>query len=555
MYKEQWIKTDVLVVGGGSAGTMAALEAKKAGCDVVLVDKAGIYRSGCGAAGNDHFLAVLESGPDWDTPDVFLSWYQRLTQGLIDMKIPERVYIQRVKKLALELEEMGIPMKEGADGGYIRTRSFAQPGDYFINFDGRALKPMVSKKAAAAGVKFITQVAIVDLLTQAGQAVGAVGFHIRTGEFYVFQAKAVVIATGNATGMFENPSGLPYNSWHSPFNTGAAQAMTLRAGAEIKNPEYVNYTITPKNFSASALNAVVGMGGHLVNAKGERYVLKYHEKGEQGPRWAMPWGTYFEEKEGRGPCYFDLRHLSDSAKKHLLEHLLPVDKNTFMDYCEQKGMDPGAELMEIQISEGQHPAFLGSVTGVFVDEFCATTVPGLYSGGACSVGIGSLAGSMCFGQAAGAEAAAYAQRSAEVSVNTEQVDQLRELTFAPYSSTGTLTYTEAANKLRQIMSDYVSINRNEEGLTVALRELETLKTLQKEVKVEDGHSLMRLLELRDLLLLSEAIALSAIERKESRFGLSHYRSDYPETREEWHNSTHVTFKDGNLKIKYVGAYK
>lgn len=105
------------------------------------------------------------------------------------------------------------------------------------------------------------------------------------------------------------------------------------------------------------------------------------------------------------------------------------------------------------------------------------------------------------------------------------------------------------------MSDYVSISRNEEGLTVALRELETLKTLQKEVKVENGHSLMRLLELRDLLLLSEAIALSAIERKESRFGLSHYRSDYPETREEWHNSTHVTLKDGNLKIKYVRAYK
>lgn len=554
MLKEHWIKTDVLVVGGGSAGTMAALEARKQGSEVLLVDKAGIYRSGCGAAGNDHFLAVLESGPDWDTPEIFLNWYQRLTQGLIDIKIAEKVYIKRIKKLVVELEEMGIPMKEGADGGYIRTRSFAQPGDYFINFDGRALKPMVSKRAEAAGVQFISQVAVVDLLTQDDQVVGAVGFHIRTGDFYVFQAKAVIVATGNATRMYESSSGLPFNSWHSPYNTGTAQAVTLRAGAEIKNPEYVNYTITPKNFSASALNAVVGMGGHLVNAKGERYIFKYHEKGEQGPRWAMPWGTYFEEMEGRGPCYFDLRHLSDEAKKHLIEHLLPVDKNTFMDYCEQKGIDPGLDLMEIQISEGQHPAFLGSVSGIFVDEHCRTTVSGLYAAGACAVGIGSLAGSMCFGQAAGAEAADYAQGLENLQINGEQVRQIRELTYAPYNSRGSFTPTEVENKLRLIMSDYASISRNNEGLTVGLKELATLEKLLKQVKVENGHELMRFHELKDLLLLSEAIILAALERKESRFGLSHFRRDFPETQEDWHKSTHLTLEDGKLKIKYVEAY-
>ncbi|BAE82761.1 FAD-dependent oxidoreductase [Desulfitobacterium hafniense] len=554
MKNECWIKTDVLVVGGGSAGTMAALEARKTGQEVALVDKGGIYRSGCGAAGNDHFLAVLESGPDWDTPEVFLQWYKRLTQGLSDIKIADKVFVRRIKSLVKELEEMGIPMKDPGHKEYIRTRSFAQPGDYFINFDGRALKPMISKRAEQAGVKLYAQIAITDLLVKEGKAVGAVGFHIRTGDFYVFQAKVVVLATGNATRMYENPSGMAFNTWHSPYNTGTAQAMTLRAGGEVKNLEFVNYTITPKNFSASALNAVVGMGGHLVNAKGERYVFTYHEKGEQGPRWAMPWGTYIEEQEGRGPCYFDVRHLSEKDKKHLLEHLLPVDKNTFMDYCEQKGIDPGVDLMEIQISEGQHPAFLGSVSGIFVDECCRTTLPGLFAGGACAVGIGSLAGSMCFGQSAGAEAAQYAlQNRKGAEPSPEQIAELKQTVYAPYQSRGDYTYQEAEDKLRQIMSDYLSINRSAEGLKTGWQELNKLQETFGLVKAENGHDLMRIHELRDLLLISKGIAFGALTRTESRFGLSHYRRDYPETRAEWHKSTHLTCRDGELQVHYVPA--
>lgn len=551
--KEHRITSDVLVIGGGSAGNMAALEARKKNLSVALVDKGGIFRTGCGAAGNDHFLAVLETGPEWDTPEVFLTWYKRLTQGLVDPKIADRVFLRRIKELVRELEEMGIPMREDKENNdYIRTRSFAQPGDYFINFDGRALKPMIAKKSQSAGVDFFPQIAMVDLLFSEGQVIGGVGFHLRTGDFYVFEAKAVIVATGNVTRMYENPSGLPFNTWHSPYNTGSAQAMTLRAGGEIKNPEYVNYTVTPKNFSASALNAVVGMGGYLVNAKGERYVFKYHEKGEQGPRWAMPWGTYWEEKEGRGPCYFDLRHLSDKDKKHLIEELLPVDKNTFMDYCEQKGIDPGSDLMEVQICEGQHPAYLGSVSGIYVDEFCRTTVPGLYAAGACAVGIGSLAGSMCFGQAAGAEAAEYAlQVDSLPASKAEQVNALKQLTYAPLEHRGDFTYTELENKLRQIMSNYFSITRSAEGMQTGLAELNNLDNLMNRTRAENGHELMRIHEFRDLLLMSKAIAQAALVRTESRFGISHYRSDFPETKEEWRKSTHINLVDGEIKISYV----
>ena len=99
------LKTDVLVIGGGSAGTMAALTTRKKGLDVILADKANINRSGCGAAGNDHFMAVLETGPGWDTPEVFLSWYNRLTQGLVDKKVVEKVFTSRIKRLVGYLED------------------------------------------------------------------------------------------------------------------------------------------------------------------------------------------------------------------------------------------------------------------------------------------------------------------------------------------------------------------------------------------------------------------------------------------------------------------
>lgn len=550
------LKTDVLVIGGGSAGTMAALTARKKGLDVMLVDKANINRSGCGAAGNDHFMAVLETGPDWDTSEVFLSWYKRLTQGLVDTKVVEKVYTSRIKRLIAYLESIGIQMKDPKTNDYIRTRSFAQPGDYFINFDGRSLKPIVSAEAEKAGVKCVRQVYITDLLKSEGRVIGAVGFNIRNGDLYVFQASAVILATGNVSRMYRNPSGLPFNSWHSPYNNGSAQAMAYKAGADLKNMEFTNYTLTPKNFSASALNAIVGMGGYIVNSLGERYVLKYHEKGEQGPRWAMPWGTYWELQEGRGPCYFDVRHLSDDDMEHLLNHLLPVDKNTFMDYCEQKGIDLKKDLLEIQICEGQIPAFVGSVTGIHIDENCRTTVPGLYAAGGCAVSICNLAGSMAVGEAAGESVAEeILKEKVELKPDAESVSELRLKAFEPLSRTRELEENRFEGKLQQIMADYVGIGRTKRGLETALNELHKLNEYKAILGASDGHVLMRVHEAQDMLLLAELVTRGALTREESRFGLSHYRGDFPDASTEWHLSIHQSLKDGIPQVKKVPAYQ
>ncbi|MGI9862381.1 FAD-dependent oxidoreductase [Moorella naiadis] len=551
---ERQITTDVLIIGGGSAGTMAALAARRQGLEVALVDKAGIDRSGCGCAGNDHFLAVLESGPEWDTHEAFLKWYHRLTQGLVDMDIPGKVYLSRIKRMVAYMEELGIPMRlDMAHNDYIRTGSFGQPGDYFINFDGRKLKPTVSAEAARVGVKFYRRINITDLLLNDGTVIGAVGFDVRKGDFYTFLSRATIVATGNVSRLYNNQAGMPYNSWHSPYNNGGAQAMAFRAGAELKNMEFVNYTLTPVNFSASALNAIVGMGGYIVNGLGERFLFKYHEKGEKGPRWVMPWGVYWELKEGRGPCYFDMRHLPEEALEHLLNHLLPVDKNTFLDYCQQKGVDVRKDLLEVQISEGQLPAFLGSVSGIYVTLECATTVPGLFAAGACTVTVGSLSGSMCVGETAGEEAAAFASRGGggKMAITGEELQERKVAIYQPLQRRDGLHYKELEDKLRQVMTLYVGIGRTARGLQAATQELARLEQLYGDLKAENLHELMRVHELRDLLLVAQTITRGALAREESRFGLSHYRGDFPESREEWHCSLHQRRQGTDVVLKRV----
>ena len=552
----QHLDCDVLVIGGGSAGQMAAYHAQKNGAQAVLVDKGGVYRSGCGAAGNDHFLAVLESGPKWDTPEVFLQWYHKLTQGFVNVKIAERSFIKHIKGLIEHFEKIGIPVRLGENNTLIRTKSFMQPGEYFINADGRELKPKMSKEVEASGVKFVKRIVVRDLIIRDGQCIGAVGFHNRTGDFYVFKAKAVVLATGNATRMYKNPSGLEYNTWHSPYNNGSGQAMAFRAGAGLINMEVVNTTLTPKNFSASGLNAIVGMNGYIVNALGERFLSKYHEKAEQGPRWAMPWGVYWETVNGRGPCYFDLRHLPQEDIEHLSSHLLPVDKNTFNDFTEQMGIDISRDLIEIQICEGQHPAFLGAISGINITEKFQTNIPGLMGTGCCVPAIGSLTGSMCCGIAAGEDAAEYVRNIASLPETTAK--DLADLTaeiYAPLKVKKGITYTQFEDRLRQVMSEYAAIGRTEAGLLTAERELLKLADCKDKLCAENGHELMRCSEAKDLLDVSKAIVRGALRRKESRFGLSHYRGDYPQSIEEYNKGILQTKKGDHVEISYVEPYE
>lgn len=555
--KRHFLKTDVLIIGGGVSGCMAAIGAKEQAVDVTILEKAEISRSGDAGGGNDHLLAHLNSGEPWDTDEAMCNYYRQLSQGLIDLEIGYNLHIRRISEIVKRLESYGLEMRDPKTGEFIRTKSFGQPGPYFINFKGKNIKPIIAGEVKKLGVNVINRINVTNLIKNDNKICGAMGFNVRNGDFYIINSKVTILSTGDITRLWPNPSGLPFNTWQSPFNNGAGHAMAFRAGAELANMELTVSTLIPKGFSAAGLNAFIGMGAFLRNSLGDRYMQKYHPMIEGAPRNILVLGTYREIIEGRGPCFIDCRHLSDEAMEHLTKNLLPIDKDTFMIFCEQKGIDLRKDLLEIEVSEIQIAGITGSVSGIVVDKRGKTTVDRLFAAGACSVPSYGLSGALATGLSVGLEAARSAKKIKDwLSYQKNDVEEEIKLVYSPIHKKGGIHYRELENKLRQIMLDYVGYIKTEEGLKIGLRKLNELEKRIDEMRVENYHELMRAMEFKDLLLIGRLVAVGAIERKESRMGISHLRGDYPNQDDErFHGSIVLKKRGDGIKSIFRPAIK
>ena len=550
------IETDIVVVGSGSAGSMAALTARRQGCRVALVDKGGIYRSGCGAAGEDHFHAVLEEGEEWDTPEAFIKWVTDSNDGLINPKVIENSFLKYIKSLTRYMEDLGVKMRLNGNE-YIRTGAFMSAGKYMINFDGVDMPTKIAAESKKAGVDFFPRTAVADLMIEDGRVVGVAALEYRTQTMILFKCKAVILCTGNATRMFDNMSGVPYNTWNCPYNNGLGQRVAFMAGAQLANMEFIAFNVSVKNFGSPGLAGFTGMGAHIVNALGERIVFKYHPMGENGPRWAICKAVYTEIQEGRGPIYIDSRPLKKDDLEHLLTNLLPVDKKSMNDLFAQKGIDLRKDLLEVEMTGGESTSSGDHPVGILIDENMSTSVPGIYAAGACALACSSLSASMCTGIAAAEAAASYIMNlDNDGSFEKTQIESIKERVFRPLEDKNDpITYTEFEDKIRQIMSRYVRVGRTAVGLQLAMGMLDDLAKYIPNIKAENGHELMRSLESQELLTCSQMIARGALVREESRFGLSHYRTDFPETSEQWRKSVLQRRKaDDSVEISYNPAY-
>ena len=254
------------------------------------------------------------------------------------------------------------------------------------------------------------------------------------------RAKSTIVATGNTNRLFESPRLNPFDTWRSPFDTGDGQSMAYEAGAALTNMEYVRISIMPKGFSAAGFNALTGMGGRLLNAVGQYYMEDRHPLGNRAPRYDVINYSLQELKAGRGPLYFDLRHLTSEVLEALIL-TLGYDKNTLPDYFVQRGDNLKERPIEIMFSEGTSNGpteFAGG--GVLVNERCGATVDGLYACGDCCNANSNVHGAVCGGYAAGKAAAAFAKACpAADPLGREQVDGLRAATCAPLERKGGMT--------------------------------------------------------------------------------------------------------------------
>lgn len=547
------ISTDVMIVGGGVAGCLAALTAREAGAEVLIADKARfLERAGSVGGGVDQFLTPMNSGPEWDTPRYLVAHVSELTDGLVDLEVAERV-IHEMPEVLRRLEGIGIDFRDPDTGDYLRTRAFGLPGEYHLNFDGKRFKYQLGRHTMASQVRFLPRTMITDLLLDdAGEHVcGAVGFNIRTGTRYVISARSVVVATGDINRLSRNASGNPFDSWHYPYNTGDGHAMGFRAGAELVNMEFVEATLTPKGFSTQGTNSYAGLGAHFVNRHGERFMFKYDPRGEKARRTNLVDGVIQEVLAGNEPLYIDLRHLPDDVLDHFVR-TLGVDRHTLPGYFAQRDLDIRREQIPISISElsirrgGVY--FRGS--GMTVGASGETSVAGLFAAGDCSMVSGGIAGAAALGAIAGRSSASHAMTSPQASPGPRQVAESLARMEAPLRVRSGSLWRDFEDRIRNTVTDYAGVRRTGAGLRAAEAVMVDLASREGTLKADGYHALMRTHEAKNIRLTVQMMVTAALERRESRSGAAHRRLDYPQTDDSWRKLI-VMFReqDGGIGLR------
>ncbi len=514
------IETDILILGSGAAGCGAAIGAAERGARAVLVDKGKLESSGCLGGGNDHFMAVLDTDPQTDSPEALVNFYKSPLSGYTPEMISR--WAQAMPVMLDVLQEVGVEFIKNPDGSWLRTVGFGQPGNWFININnGQLIKRRLAKKVRAIGVEVVDHVMVTKLLTANNRIIGAIGYHVLDGSLYIFKAKSVVLALGNsANRVTTNSTGNPFNTWHSPFNTGSQFVLAYDAGAKLINLDLKQLaTLVPKSFSSAGMNGINAVGAHELNALGERFMGKYHPMMENGPRLFQILGTHQELVEGKGPPFhMDMRHCDKEELYHLQYVLMPGDKATFLDYCEQKGIDFAKYPMEVELSEIELSGML------MTRENFESTVSGLFNG--CV--FYNFSGSMCSGYIAATEACAALPRAEKLApIMPEEVSLEKKRIFKPMNNSGGLSYAKFESAVQQVMKYYMGYVRNQKGMEIALERLSLIESYLDRVQALNYHELMRANEAVHLLKVCQLATRASMERKESGRAI-YTRSDYPE---------------------------
>ncbi|MBW1799088.1 MAG: FAD-binding protein [Deltaproteobacteria bacterium] len=536
-------ETDVLVLGSGAAGCGAAIAARNSGAGVLLMDKGKLESSGNLGGGNDHFMAVMNSGPETDTTEALVNFYKGPMSGVTEKMIEEGW--AKMMPIVLDiLQEVGVEFVKNEDGTWLRTVGFGQPGTWWININnGHIIKRLIAKKVRDMGIDVLDHIMVTKLLKSNDRIAGCVGYNVLDGTFYTIKAKKVVLALGNvATRGWTNSTGNPYNVWFSPYITGSQFVLPYEVGVKLLNVDIQQLaTLLPKGFGAPGMNGINSMGGHELNALGERFMGKYDPMWENGLRINQISGTYQELIEGKGPpFYMDMTHLDRDDVKHLQYVLMPGDKATYLDYCEQRGIDFAKAPLEVEISELSFGGLL------YTRENMETNVNGLFNG--CV--FFAFSGAMCGGYYAGLQAAEAAKDANDfAAIDEKEIAEEKERIFRPMKIEKGIGYKEFEGPIRQVMNYYMGYRRSRKGMETALEKLALIESYLDKIKAPDYHELMKANESAELLKMSRLTVLTGMERKES--GRAYYqRTDYPDLNPDLNKPLVAWMENGAPKFSW-----
>ncbi|KWX02142.1 putative oxidoreductase/HEAT repeat-containing protein [Carbonactinospora thermoautotrophica] len=522
---------DVLVIGGGTAGTMAALTAAESGASVLLLEKAHVRHSGALAMGMDGVNNAVIPGKA--TPEQYVAEITIANDGIVNQRT---VYQTATRGYAMvqRLERYGVKFEKDEHGEY-HVRQVHRSGSYVLPMpEGKDVKKVLYRvlrqRAMRERIRIENRVMPVRVLTRGGRAVGAVGFHTRTGEFVTVAAGAVILATGACGRLGLPASGYLYGTYENPTNAGDGYAMAYHAGAELSGIECFQINPLIKDYNGPACAYVANpFGGYQVNNRGERFVDCDYWSGQ------MMAEVKREIDSARGPIYLKLTHLPEESIRRLEQILHTTERPSRGTFHAGRGHDYRTHDVEMHISEiglcSGH-----SASGVWVDERAATTVPGLYAAGdlAC-VPHNYMLGAFVFGDIAGAEAAAFARAGqAPGPLPEDQILDAHELIYRPLRNPDGPPQHQVEYKLRRFVNDYVAPPKTAAKLTIALEAFERMKTEIAGMGARTPHELMRCAEVTFIRDCAEMAARASLERTESRWGLYHDRADLPDRDDtEW----------------------
>ncbi|WP_328671626.1 fumarate reductase/succinate dehydrogenase flavoprotein subunit [Streptomyces sp. NBC_00322] len=517
---------DVLVIGGGTAGTMAALTAAERGANVLLLEKAHVRHSGALAMGMDGVNnAVI---PGRAEPDDYVAEITRANDGIVDQSTVRQT-ATRGFAMVQRLESYGVKFEKDEHGEYA-VRQVHRSGSYVLPMpEGKDVKKVLyrqlRRREMRERIRIENRVMPVRVLTADGRAVGAAGLNTRTGGFVTVRAGAVILATGACGRLGLPASGYLYGTYENPTNAGDGYAMAYHAGAELTGIECFQINPLIKDYNGPACAYVANpFGGYQVNRHGERFVDSDYWSGQMMSEFAA------ELASDRGPVYLKLSHLPEESISALEGILHSTERPTRGTFHANRGHDYRTHDVEMHISEiglcGGH-----SASGVRVDDHARTTVPGLYAAGdlAC-VPHNYMIGAFVFGDLAGADASQFSAYEGELPA--DQIRDAHELIYRPLRNPDGPPQPQVEYKLRRFVNDYVAPPKSGARLSLAVEHFERMRGEIAEMGAETPHELMRCAELSFIRDCAEMAARSSLARTESRWGLYHERTDHPQRDDE-----------------------
>ena len=549
--KIERIKTDLLIIGGGTAGCYATITAagaqNSAGLKIVIVEKANIKRSGCLAAGVNALNAYITEGC---TPKDYVEYAKKDADGIVREDLLYTIS-EKFNEVTAHLEKLGLVILKDKDGKYV-TR-----GNRNIKINGENIKPILADAVNKLdNVTVLNHVNIFDFSVHGNKIDGAFGFGIENDTFYAIEAGAVIIATGGAAGLYRpnNPGFSRHKMWYPPFNTGAGYAMGIRHGAEMTTFEMRFIALRCKDTIAPTGTLAQGVGAKQVNSLGEVYETKYGISTSE-----RVYGTVTENLEGRGPCYLRTEGVSAEQEESLLKAYLNMAPSQTIRWLENG--TPSKANVEI---EGTEPYIVGGHTasGYWVDTKRATTIQGLYAAGDVAGGCPQkyVTGALAEGEIAAKSAVEYIKGArddvAENAIKEEEIEShIAEIEKFLNNKNSTRTTENLEEAMQVVMDSYAGgiktgYGYSENQLAIAKKEIETIEKLTDNLSAADLQEVMYIYELKERLTVCKSVIAHLAARHETRWHSFAENLDYPE-KDNTHFRKYVNSRLENGEIKII----